>query len=182
MPVNIAFLILRLVVGLVFIGHGTQKLFGWFGGGGPQGTGGFFEKLGYRPGVPMAVIGGLSEAGGGVLIASGFLTPLGSAAIIGMMTSATLSVHLPKGFWNTNGGYEFPLTLATIGAALAFAGPSSYSLDSLIGWKLWGISYGVGAILLGVVGALALNALRLRTLRQPVPEQAPNGETKPRAA
>src|SRR5437016_12074667 len=83
-----ALLLIRLVVGLLFVGHGSQKLFGWFGGGGPDGTGQFFEKIGYRPGRTMALVGGGSELAGGALLVLGFLTPLAALLIAGMMASA----------------------------------------------------------------------------------------------
>src|SRR5205823_5009953 len=99
-------LILRVVVGALFIGHGTQKLFGWFEGHGLEGTAGFMHSLGYRPGKRYAAIGGLAEAGGGLLLVLGLLTPLAAVLIVGMMLNAILSVHLENGVWATNGGYE----------------------------------------------------------------------------
>lgn len=78
----------------LFIGHGTQRLFGWFGGHGPAGTGGMLESLGFRPGRPLAVVTGLAEAGGGLLVALGLLTPLGAAAIIGVMATALTGAGL----------------------------------------------------------------------------------------
>ena len=182
MPVAIALLILRVIVGLLFIGHGTQKLFGWFGGHGRQGTGGFLDQLGYRPGSVMAVVGGASETVGGFLLASGFLTPFGAAAIIGMMASATLSVHLPKGLWNSQGGYEFPLTLAAVAAAVAFAGPGRFSIDHLIGWQLAGVAYGLLAVAVGLASAIVLNTWRLRALRQTTAAKREPEDTPGRAA
>ena len=85
---NTGLLILRIVVGVALVGHGTQKLFGWFGGHGPRTTGAFFEMLGYRPGTFFAVIAGLSEAAGGALLAVGGLTPLAGAAVVGVMLNA----------------------------------------------------------------------------------------------
>src|SRR2546429_7912916 len=105
-------LVLRLVVGGLFIGHGTQKLFGWFGGYGLEGTGGFMETLGYRPGKRFAVMGGIAEAGGGLLLFLGLLTPLAAAAIIGMMINAIFAVHVENGAGGQNNGYEEPPVLA----------------------------------------------------------------------
>jgi putative oxidoreductase len=99
-------LILRAVVGVVLICHGTQKLFRWFGGHGPRNTGAFFELLGYRPGLLFAVIAGLSEAGGGAMLALGFLTPLAGAAVIGVMLNAASSLR-GRGPWAINGGWEY---------------------------------------------------------------------------
>src|SRR5205085_8099803 len=89
-PMDVGMLILRLVVGALFIGHGTQKLFGWFQGHGLEGTAGFMESLGYRPGKRYAALGGLAEAGGGALLVLGLLTPLAAALIVGMMLNAIL--------------------------------------------------------------------------------------------
>src|SRR5712691_1015951 len=102
-------LTLRVVVGGTMFAHGAQKLFGWFGGHGPRGTAGFFGQLGFRAPLLMALLAGLAELGGGLLFALGFLTPLASLAIAVVMLNAIFSVHWSKGFWNTNGGFEFPL-------------------------------------------------------------------------
>src|SRR2546423_6955183 len=104
---------LRVVVGLLFVGHGTQKLFGWFGGYGLAGTAGFFEGIGLRPGRVHAAAGGLAEAGGGALLALGLLTPIGAAAIVAAMTVALIVVHFSKGVWISDGGYEYHPGLIT---------------------------------------------------------------------
>jgi putative oxidoreductase len=101
----------------------------------------------------MATVAGASEAGGGALLALGLLTPLGAAATIGVMTVASVSVHGDKGLWATNGGYELPMLYAVAAAALAFTGPGSWSVDHAAGWHLSGWLWGVGAILLGLIGA-----------------------------
>jgi putative oxidoreductase len=147
---DIGLLILRIVVGALFIGHGTQKLFGWWGGYGPKGTGGFFESIGYRPGPFMALIAGTTEAVGGILLASGFLTPLAAAMIVGVMINAIVTVKLSQGLLN---GYELDLTNVAAATALAFAGPGAYSLDRAAGWDLSGTVWGVGALALGLVTA-----------------------------
>ena len=121
-------LLLRATVGGFFIGHGTQKLFGWFGGHGPRATGAFFELLGYRPGVLFAVIAGLTEAGGGMMLAVGLLTPLAGAAVVGVMLNAASSL-LGRGPWVINGGWEYTVVLATVGASIALTGPGSLSAD-----------------------------------------------------
>jgi putative oxidoreductase len=171
MRVHVGLLILRLVLGSVFIGHGTQKLFGWFGGHGLKGTGSFIETQGYRPGVPLALFAGLAEAGGGSLLVLGLLTPLGSAAIVGMMLNAILSVHLKNGFWNANGGFEFNLVNAAAATALAFIGPGRYSLDNAFGLSLSGVAYGLGALVLGVgVGLLIFGWKTVQSRRLTLPE------------
>ena len=130
---DIALLIVRLIVGLAMAAHGAQKLFGWFGGYGLAGTGAFFESLGFRPGRFFALGAGLGEAGGGLLIALGFGGPIGSALVIMVMIVAILSVHLAKGFWQTNGGYELNLMYIASALAIAFAGFGAYSLDRAFG-------------------------------------------------
>ena len=109
---------LRLVIGPLFVGHGTQKLFGWFGGHGLDGTGGFFEgKLGLKPGKRHATAAGASEAVGGALLTLGALTPVAAGLITGTMITAIRKVHAPKGPWVTDGGYEYNAVL--IAAMLA---------------------------------------------------------------
>jgi putative oxidoreductase len=127
---SIAILIVRLILGLGFIAHGTQKLFGWFGGYGLAGTGGFFEGIGFRPGVAFALAAGLGEALGGVLTLLGIGGALGPVLIVLVMVTAIGSVHISKGFFVTNGGWE--LNAADIAAALllAFTGNGLYSVDN----------------------------------------------------
>jgi putative oxidoreductase len=156
---NLGLFIVRFVVGALFIGHGTQKLFGWFGGHGLEGSGRFFEQIGYTPGRLMATIGGMTEAGGGALLMMGFLTPLGCAAIVGMMVG-TLPVHGPKGLWNTNGGFELPLVYATCAALIAFAGPGRASIDAAIGWSSSGPAIGTAAVAFGALTGVVMLAVR----------------------
>src|SRR2546428_8762199 len=125
-------LILRVVVGLILAGHGAQKLFGWWGGPGMEGWAQMVAKLRIRPAEPWAWVAALAEFGGGILLALGFLSPLGNLAIAGSMLVAIVTVHLPRGFWVTKGGYEFNLALLAAVAALAFTGPRAYSLDSAL--------------------------------------------------
>jgi putative oxidoreductase len=175
---SIGLLILRLVVGGLFIGHGTQKLFGWFEGHGPDGTGGFFESLGYRPGKRMAYLAGLTEAGGGTLLILGLLTPLAAAMIIGVMVNATLAVHAPKGVWNSNGGYELPLVFAAAAACLAYVGPGSVSIDHAIGGPFMSYLYGSAGVALGLIAGITVHALRRE---EATAEESP-GEDRQRAA
>ena len=102
---------MRTLIGGLFIGHGTQKLFGWFGGHGPEGTGQFFESIGIRPGKENAMVAGAAEAGGGMLLATGIATPVAGAALHGVMTSAIKHVHGEKGPWSTEGGWEYNAVL-----------------------------------------------------------------------
>jgi putative oxidoreductase len=112
--------VLRIVVGALFFAHGTQKLFGWFGGYGLEGTGGFMESLGYRPGKLHAGLAGVGEALGGLLLMLGLFIPLGAMAIIAVMVNAIGSVHAKNGLWNTEGGYEYNLVIIAVAMALAF--------------------------------------------------------------
>jgi len=146
---DLGLLLLRLVLGALLVGHGSQKLFGAFGGHGLEGTGGFFASIGFRPGKPMAFVAGLTELGAGVLLVLGLLTPLASAGVIGTLLVAG-SVHAGKGLWGQNGGYELPLVYATLGAVLALTGPGAYSLDALIGLQP-SPAWGAGAIVVGLV-------------------------------
>ncbi len=103
--------ILRVTVGLLFVGHGTQKLFGWFGGGGLDATAGGFESMGLAPGRQNAIAGGGAEAVGGALLTAGLFTPAAVGSLIGVMITAIRTVHLPNGPWAANGGYEYNLVL-----------------------------------------------------------------------
>ena len=157
-------LILRLVAGIVMAAHGAQKLFGWFGGYGLNGTGQFFEGLGFRPGRVFAFAAGASETVGGLLVALGFLHPIGAALIVSVMLVATATVHWGHGLFASSNGIEVPLLYGTAAAALALTGPGSYSLDQA--WGLIGFwTPALSATILGlaIVGATANLALR----RQP---------------
>ena len=157
---NIGLLIMRLVIGLTLAAHGTQKLFGWFGGHGIAGTGGFLEQLGFRPGKLHALMAGLVETGGGVLLAAGLLAPLGSAAMIAVMIIAGGAVHLKNGFFLQKNGYEYTFVLAGVSAALAFTGPGAYSFDAALGLAWSGWTWGLFALVLGIVGGVANLAMR----------------------
>jgi putative oxidoreductase len=123
---------IRGVVGPLFIGHGTQKLFGWFGGHGIEGTGGYFESLGLKPGKRHATAAGVAEALGGVLLTLGFLTPVATTLVSGTMVTAIRKAHAQNGPWVTNGGYEYNLVLLASMLALAESGPGEPSLDSAL--------------------------------------------------
>ena len=154
-------LILRLVIGGLMAGHGAQKLFGWFGGYGFAGTRGFIGgALRLRPAGLWTLLAGLSELGGGLLLAAGLLNPLGALAIIAAMLMAIFLAHWPN-FWVTQNGIEYPLVLLTSAAALAIAGPGAYSLDALLGIALpapASLVIGLGAVLIGFAVALASRA------------------------
>jgi putative oxidoreductase len=140
-------LFLRLVVGGTMFSHGAQKLFGWFGGGGPRGTAGFLGQLGFRAPLAMAVLVGVAETSG-LLFAAGFLTPLAALAIAVVMLNAIWTVHLQNGFFNGNGGIEFPLLMFSAVVGVAAIGPGRFSIDSAIhradNWS--GLWWGVGVL------------------------------------
>jgi putative oxidoreductase len=151
----------RLVFGLGLAAHGAQKLFGWFGGYGLEGTGSFFESLGFRPGPLFAGLAGLGELGGGLLTAAGLLGPVGPALIILVMTVAMLAVHRPNGFFASNNGVEMPLLFAAGALALVMTGPGPVSLDALLGLQgLW--TPAAAWISVAVAVASALGNLGLR--------------------
>ncbi len=136
MLTDFGLLILRLVVGGLLGGHGSQKLFGWFGGYGIDGTAGFLESMGLKPGRFWAAGASASEFGGGALTALGFLHPLGPIATLAAMIMATAKAHWGKPIWGTEGGAELPVTNMAAALALVFTGAGRFSLDSLFGIRL----------------------------------------------
>jgi putative oxidoreductase len=161
-------LLARLILGFGIAAHGSQKLFGWFGGYGPKGTGGWLEQLGYRPGHLYAIGAGLGELGGGLLIALGFLNGLGPALVVMVMIVAIFSVHVNNGFFNDKQGWELPAMYIAGALALDFGGFGTYSLDSLLGISVLA-SVSIRWILIAVAVVLAF--INLVTRRQ-VPQQA----------
>ncbi|MDX6400118.1 MAG: putative oxidoreductase [Gaiellaceae bacterium] len=155
---SLGLLILRVVVGGTMFSHGAQKLFGWFGGGGPRGTAGSFQNLRFRASFAMAVLAGLAECGG-LAFAAGFLTPLAALGITTVMINAIAAVHWPNGFFSGKGGFEFNLTLLAAAVAVAATGPGRYSVDHALGWddNLSGTWWGVGV--LGAAAAISLVTL-----------------------
>ena len=163
---DIGLLVLRVVVGLLFVAHGTGKLFGWFQAGhGVAGTSDMLAGFDFRPARPWALVNGLSETAGGALLALGLLTPLGAAMVIGVMLVAARTAHAGKGPWVFAGGWEYPLAIGAVATALAFAGPGAYSLDRLLGLDLSGWTWGLGALVVGLGAAV----LTLTLGRQPAP-------------
>jgi putative oxidoreductase len=147
-------LVLRLTVGGYFFGHGMQKLAGWFGGAGPEGTGEHFEQIGLRPGRESALLAGASEACGGTLLALGLLTPAAVSMLSGVMTNAIRHVHRQNGLWITEGGVEYPVVILALLAALADDGPGNLSLDERLGIGLRGPLVTAAAMGIGAVGAV----------------------------
>jgi putative oxidoreductase len=161
-------LIARLIFGSLMAAHGSQKLFGWFGGYGLTGTGQFFEGLGFRPGRWFAAAAALSEAGGGVLLALGLFEPAAAAAIVSVMIVAAVTVHWPHGLFAASNGIEIPLLYGAAAVALALTGPGVYSFDAALGLlSAW--TPALKALLLGfaVLGGFAM-LLVCRNVAQPV--------------
>ena len=162
---DIALLLVRLI-GLGLAAHGAQKLFGWFGGYGIAGTGGFMESLGFRPGRLFATAAGLSEFVGGLLLVLGLGGAIGPMLVIATMIVAIGSVHLEKGFFGQNGGYELPLTNIALVLLLAFTGFGTISLDAVFG-LVWPATLIWALLGLGVVGGFANMALRRAPAAKP---------------
>jgi putative oxidoreductase len=146
-------LAIRGVVGSLFIGHGTQKLFGWFGGHGIEGTGGYFESLGLRPGKRHATAAGVAETLGGALLALGLLTPVAATLVSGTMVTAIRKVHAQNGPWVTNGGYEYNLVLLASMIAVAESGPGPLSLDATVAPDLKGTRWALLQLGAAVAGS-----------------------------
>ena len=160
MGTNFGRLLLRVTVGSIFIEHGTQKLFGWFGGHGPSGTGQFFESLGLRPGRRNAIVAGIAEAGGGTLLVLGLATPAAAGAVGSVMVTALRTAIWRDGIKVGTGGYEVLLLANAV--AIADSGPGPVSLDALLGWERRGARWAAAAL----GGALAGSALAIAAGRQ----------------
>jgi putative oxidoreductase len=170
-------LLLRATVAEVFIVHGTQKLFGWFGGYGPDGTGQFFESLGLRPGRRNALAAGATEAGSGVLIALGLATPAAAAGLTAVMITALRTAIWQEGPKPATG--EFEILLAAAALALADLGPGPASLDAALGRERRGAGWALAAAAAGAAGStLAIEAGR----RQPQPPAQQGEATAAEAA
>ncbi len=160
-------------MGTLFMGHGLQKLAGWFRGHGLEGTGQFFEGLGLRPGKVHAGAAGVAETAGGALVATGLFTPLGASLLSGTMITAIRKVHLPKGPWASEGGYEYNLVLLAIVFALSDLGPGEWSLDAALGSRRAGLGWAFAQLAAGAAGSTAAIVLGERQpAPAPQPEQA----------
>ncbi|WP_416966973.1 DoxX family protein [Streptomyces sp. 4F14] len=161
---DVGLLLLRLGTGGILAAHGTQKLFGWFGGHGVEGTGQFMESVGYAPGKASALAAGIAETGGGTLLALGLGTPAAGAAAAGAMAGAT-AVHAPNGFFAQSGGYEYPGLLALATTGLAVTGPGRLSLDHALGHRTnraWMVPVALGMTAAATSVVVGLRYRRLR--------------------
>ncbi len=169
-------LLLRMVVGGFFVGHGTQKLFGWFGGNGLDATAEGFEQLGLKPGKVHASAAGVAEAGGGALLLVGLQTPLAAAALTGTMLTAIRTVHAKNGPWATQGGYEYNVVLIAAAIALAELGPGPISLEGVRGDERAGVGWALAALAAGGAGAAGVYlATAAQQAQQPAGEASANG-------
>ena len=144
--------ILRLVIGGLHVAHGAQKLFGAFGGGGPEGTGQFFESAGLKPGKQLAQTAGAAEVAGGALLALGLATPLGATMLSGVQVTAIRAVHFERGLWITEGGFEYNLTVLAALFALT-EGPGALSVDGGFGGERTGLGWAIAQLAAGAAGS-----------------------------
>jgi len=164
---NLGRLAARTVIGTLFIGHGTQKLFGWFGGPGLEGTEQMMGALEMRPARTNAIAAGVTETAGGALLVAGAATPLAASSLIGTMLTAIRKVHQPQGVWAAEGGWEYNAVLITALFALIDAGPGEPSVDAALGRDQWGPGWALGG---RAVGAAASAAAIAMGKRAPAPE------------
>jgi len=161
--------LLRLLIGGLFIGHGTQKLFGWFGGYGPDGTGQFFESIGLRPGRQKAMIAGASEAGGGALLAAGLFTPIAGTLLTAVMAQAIRTLKMDKGPFAQDGGWELEALFAAAALSFVEIGPGPLSLDHMLGIEKSGTGWALLALAAGVAGPSLVVGSGDAAAEQPAP-------------
>jgi putative oxidoreductase len=168
-------LLLRLTLGLIFMAHGSQKLFGLFGGRGLHGAQEMMSRLGLQPAPFWGLVVALGEFGGGLLVALGLLTPLAVLLPIGSMLVAIAKVHWSKGFWNGQGGFEFNLTLIMMAVVLGLLGPGTFSLDTLLNFvppQPWTFVIGLVVLVVLLLILIPLSGLLARHMQQPAQSAA----------
>jgi putative oxidoreductase len=174
----------RLLIGGLFVGHGTQKLKGWFGGPGIEGTAGWMGSIDMHPPRRNAIAAGVTETAGGALLALGLATPLAAAALSGVMITAIRKVHLPNGPWATKGGYEYNVVLIAAALLIAEEGPGPVSLDAVLGTERKGTRWAIGALALAAAASTATIELGRRNApaapaAPESPAMAPDAEPAP---
>jgi putative oxidoreductase len=177
--------ILRAIVGALFVGHGTQKLFGWFGGSGPDATAQTMEKLELRPPKAHAIAAGAAEAAGGAMLAAGLLTPIASTVLSSVMITAIRKVHGKNGVWNTSGGYEYNAVLLAALFAVTAEGPGRYSVDGRLFPRFRGPALAAAEVAVAYAGSRLATSERngLADGTEPVGQDiAPEPERVPVAA
>ncbi len=158
---DLALLILRLTVGVVLMAHGAQKLFGWFGGSGLTGVAGWLTSMGFRPARLWAWLVAIVEFFGGLLLALGLFSPLGSIGIGSSMLMAITRAHWPK--FIAQGGFEFPLVNLAVAIAVGLTGPGAYSLDASLGTALpatLSLLLVLGALVVWLIGLITSTSQR----------------------
>jgi putative oxidoreductase len=156
---DLGILIVRAIVGVLFIGHGVGKLFGWFHQGGLDATSAFFKQVGYDPAKPLVIAAGVAEIGAGVLLVLGLLVPLAAAAVITDMSNAAW-VKSPAGFWISTNGYEYEVVLVILAIALTVAGTGAYAIDRNRDWFRNRTGGVVVALVLGLIGSVVMAVIR----------------------
>lgn len=162
---DLSLLIIQLGVGLTFAAHGTQKLFGWWGGPGREGWLQAVGHMGFRPATFFAPAAAFAELGGGLLLAAGLVTPIAAAALVAMAIAIIGMVHWQNGFFNARGGIEFPLLLGLGAAAIGIAGAGAFSVDRLAGIAFEPTVRVALVLAGGAAGAVAVAVPRLRPER-----------------
>lgn len=170
---DLGLLLIRAPAGLLLAAHGTQKLFGWFGGGGREATGEAFESMGYPRGRDMATLAGTTEVASGLGLAAGLCTPAAAAGTVGVLTNASVAAHGHRGLWNQQGGYEYPLVISAVAVGVAVHGPGALSADAAFGYGHTGPALGFGAVALGLAAAGGI----LATRRRRASENGGNGDS-----
>lgn len=153
---DIGLFLLRVVVGLLLVGHGVQKLTRRFGGKGVAAHAAYLDQLGYRWSRKMAVGHGVAEVAAGALLVLGLWLPLATALIVAVMINAAITVHGSKGLWVADGGYEYPLVLAVVATTLAFTGGGAYALGAALGWEATPLMAMAGVLAGLILGGLVL--------------------------
>ena len=155
MYADLGLLILRVIAGTVVLAHGLQKL-GYLGGYGFDGTAGFINTLGFRPSRPWTAAVVVAEVVGSALLILGLGGPIGPGIVAADLLVALVVVHVPKGWWNANGGVEYVAVIAASALAVALIGAGAYSVDALLNltYATWLVPAWLGLMALGVIGAL----------------------------
>jgi putative oxidoreductase len=164
-------LLLRLTIGPMLMVHGYNKV---WGGGGLEGTGGYFDTLGLRPGKVHATVAAATELGAGGLMTLGALSPLPAAGAIGLMATASQTDHKGKGFLVFKGGWEYTMVVALASFVSAILGPGALSVDGARGKRRRGLRWGLAAALIGMAGAAGILS---RVKPEPPPSAPEGGET-----